>query len=343
MAHRAVFRNDTAAALTTRNEVLLQGEICIERDTGLYKFGDGVAPWNSLPYGGLRGLDETTVLDFEGTMEPAAPASGHLSIYARGLAGQMFLRQKGPSGLATPLQPSFFQNQIALAAPNGASTTMASVGALITNYGTGSHPAPTEQYGVMTNFASAATANASTGAAHTLLSLFRGSLAGGANGFFFATRIAYPDASYDAGAAGTGARTFVGVTSQNGDRALGTTATDTLAVNTLGFVRRHTDSGAQDTNWLLQSRGAGATITSIDTGLPFVAGKVYDAYLFCAPLANEIGWRIDNLTDSLTAEGIVDSFLPDGNAPLRSAVTLHTLNVVSRNLRIQRIYAQSDR
>jgi len=49
------FRRGTAAQWTTENPLLAVGEMAIESDTELFKIGDGVRRWNSLPYGGLRG------------------------------------------------------------------------------------------------------------------------------------------------------------------------------------------------------------------------------------------------------------------------------------------------
>lgn len=50
-------RRGTAANLASVNEVLRDGEICVETDTAWpvgggrkFKIGDGVTPWNSLPY-----------------------------------------------------------------------------------------------------------------------------------------------------------------------------------------------------------------------------------------------------------------------------------------------------
>jgi hypothetical protein len=335
-------RGDTAVNWTAANPVLAARELALETDTGLYKVGDGAADWNSLPYGGLRGLDETTVLDFEGTSEPAAPAAGHLAVYARSLAGRMLLRIKGPSGLATPLQPSFFQNAITMIGPAG-STTLTGVFSSSSTFGTVSTPAATEQYGFMTNFLSAATANLPAGVCTLGLNYFRGSLAGGANGFMYASRFALPDANYNETGASTGSRIFAGLTAQTGDRPLGTTPSDTLAVDTIGFLRRHVNGGAQDANWLFQTRGGAAPITSVDTGLPFLAGKVYDAFIFCPPVGNEIAWRIDNVTDGLTAEGVVDTNLPTGSAPLRAEVILFNVQALSRNIRVQRLYVEADR
>lgn len=46
----------TAAALTAKNPMLLDGEVVYESDTGYHKVGDGVTAWNALPYAGGGGF-----------------------------------------------------------------------------------------------------------------------------------------------------------------------------------------------------------------------------------------------------------------------------------------------
>ena len=56
-------RNDTAANWTSANPVLAQGELGVERDTRLYKIGNGSTAWNSLAYGSLVGtINESAVV-----------------------------------------------------------------------------------------------------------------------------------------------------------------------------------------------------------------------------------------------------------------------------------------
>lgn len=43
-------RGREAAEWTSVNEILLERELGLEEDTRKFKFGDGVTPWNSLPY-----------------------------------------------------------------------------------------------------------------------------------------------------------------------------------------------------------------------------------------------------------------------------------------------------
>lgn len=47
---RIQMRRDTVANWTSANPTLAQGESGLETDTGNIKMGDGLLPWNSLPY-----------------------------------------------------------------------------------------------------------------------------------------------------------------------------------------------------------------------------------------------------------------------------------------------------
>ena len=55
MAVKIQLRRDTAAAWTSANPTLAQGELGLETDTAYYKIGDGATAWNSLAYGSIVG------------------------------------------------------------------------------------------------------------------------------------------------------------------------------------------------------------------------------------------------------------------------------------------------
>lgn len=55
--------SDTAENWSTNNPVLLAGEIGIESDTRLYKFGDGVTAWNDLDYAGTDAAQVQGLID----------------------------------------------------------------------------------------------------------------------------------------------------------------------------------------------------------------------------------------------------------------------------------------
>ena len=338
MSVKIQFRRDTAANWTSSNPILGQGEFGYETDTMKYKLGTGSTAWNSLAYSNLRSLDVSTVLNFESSDTPTLPSSNHLSVYAKSLAGRMFLRQQGPSGIATPLQPSFFQNNIVIISA-GASTALSTVGTAVTSVGTISHPIVTEAYGVGANIVTGTTANATAGTGTTNTLFLRGSISGGASGFFYVARLAFPDASYDQTAATTGSRIFVGLTSQT----LAVTAgSDNPAGHYCGFFRRHVNAAAQDTNWQFATKN-GTTLSLADTGLVFTAGKIYDFYIFCAPVGNTIYWRVDNINDNTTTEGSTSTTLPGNTQLMRAGYQLATINAVARNTMMQRIYIETDR
>lgn len=56
-------RRGTASQWTTENPVLSDGELGYEKDTGFLKIGDGITPWNMLPYfnGSIVAPDEVLV------------------------------------------------------------------------------------------------------------------------------------------------------------------------------------------------------------------------------------------------------------------------------------------
>lgn len=62
---RIQFRRGDAAAWTSANPVLLDGELGLESDTGKFKFGDGTTSWNSLIYAGGSGASPTIATQAE--------------------------------------------------------------------------------------------------------------------------------------------------------------------------------------------------------------------------------------------------------------------------------------
>ena len=126
MADQIQFRRDTAANWTSNNPILALGEVGLETDTNAYKVGDGSTSWNSLTYNQLS--PEITTLTLDGqSSDPSTPSSGDLVVYAKPLAGRMMLKQQGPSGLTTPLQPFLARNKIGYWASPGNATTVPGV------------------------------------------------------------------------------------------------------------------------------------------------------------------------------------------------------------------------
>jgi hypothetical protein len=337
MSQQIQLRRGTASQWTAANPTLAEGEIGIETDTGLYKVGNGVNNWAARPYSTLRNIDTGTIINMTGQATPAAPASNSLNLFAKDLGGRMMLRQQGPSGISTPLQPSFFQNNIVMI-NTSASTSVGVIGNSVTSVGTISYPTITQQYGYMANFVSAATAAATAGTGNSAVLWQRGD-ASGSNGFFFNARLGFSDASYNESGASTGTRVFVGLTNQT---LAASVASDNPAGHYCGFFRRSVNGGATDTNWQFATKN-NVTLSLTNTGLVFSAEKVYDFYIFCPPQGSEIFWRIDNVTDGTTAEGSTTTNIPGATVFMRAGFQLLTVDAVARNIRMQRVYTESDR
>jgi hypothetical protein len=338
MATIIQLRGDTAANWTTANPVLAERELAIETDTNLYKIGDGVTPWNTLPYKALRLIDEATIINFSNQNPPTAPATDTLNLFARQLGGRMALRMQGPSGLSTPLQPSFFQNNITMINTN-ATTSVTSIGNTVTSVGTLSHPVPTLQYGYMTNFASASTAAATAGTGNNGLLWVRSDDFNDASGFFYNARLAFPDSNYNETGASTGTRIYVGLTSNVLATQVGS---DNPTGVRAGFSRIHVNGSLTDTNWFFTTRD-NLTEDRVNTGMVFTPECVYDFYIFCPPDGSFIGWRIDNVTLGTSQSGTTIEKLPALGTYMRGGFQIQTVNAVSRNIRMQRVYIESDR
>lgn len=79
MGHTAelqiLIRRGTAAAWTSANPTLGEGELGYETDTGFYKWGDGATAWTSLSYNAEFG-GSVTATNFSGPIGDTVPASG---------------------------------------------------------------------------------------------------------------------------------------------------------------------------------------------------------------------------------------------------------------------------
>jgi Major tropism determinant N-terminal domain len=77
MAVKIQFRRDTASAWSTVNPILSQGEAGYEFDTGRFKVGNGLSPWNSLAYSsGVTGPTGPSVTGPTGPTGAASTVTG---------------------------------------------------------------------------------------------------------------------------------------------------------------------------------------------------------------------------------------------------------------------------
>ncbi|CAN5380327.1 hypothetical protein BH10PAT3_BH10PAT3_3070 [soil metagenome] len=282
------------------------------------------------------GLDiQSGGLNLAAISDPPTPAADNLRVYAKKVSGRMLLKGIGASGVDYAYQPALFQQAISYQSPlTGA--TVSSVGQTWTVDTTGSTPAATETFGVSTNFATAATANDTAGVAESLVGHYRGSVAGGSNGFFYVVRVGLPDASYGSGA--TGARIWVGLSNQTIATAVGN---DNPAGHYVGF-QYSTNRGAS--TWMFVTKDNTTQSTpAAATGITFAQNKVYDFYIYVAPQGTTIYWRVDNLTDGQTVEGNTTTNLPGTSTAMRAGAEIQTLTTTARNIRVLKQYVEADR
>jgi hypothetical protein len=274
------FRRDLAASWTSNNPTLAEGEVGLETDTNSYKIGDGSTSWTSLGYRQLAPEITTLLLDGQSS-DPSAPASGNLTIYSKAIAGRMMLKQIGPSGLATAIQPFLARNKIGYWCPPGNNTTVPGVlgftAYTVVTTAVTRNIAVTNLFTRMRRlgFPSSATAGTASGARVVVAQITVGDGSGN-GGFFKVIRWGISDSTFKAAC-----RTFIGVA--NSTAAPSNVEPNTLT-NAIGMGH-----GAADTTMHIYYGGTVAQ-TPIDLGSNFPANTtntdVYELALFAPSSSN---------------------------------------------------------
>jgi len=248
----------------------------------------------------------------------------------------------GPSGpgytlIGTARQPFerykvVSYNQVVSHNISATSNTLTSFGNTTTT-GTGSQTAvaAAQNSPNADRFTSAATASATAGFQQTAPITCIGTGTDWAvSGFDVRYTVRFNDASYNNTGASTGSRIAVGLSSAGSIATV--LASDSLANSFVGFVRRHVNGGATDTNWTLLCRGASGP-TTFDTGVPFIATKWYTLRFWMAPGATTVGWEIKNHTDGTTTSGVwtPGSNLPTASTMLGMFTGVFTVDAVARS------------
>jgi len=263
--------------------------------------------------------------------EPSTPSAGNLLAYSKNISGKMILKVKGPSGLDTPLQDAFWQNNITMWNPT---TVVAGVWLGTVGAGTGTFttalPTSTNTYTAIKRARMAniiTTTNQVIGQRNTELMYQLGGTAG-QGGFFFYTRCGFDTWT-------NGARFFAGLATATTVISLDPSALN----NTVGFCVDAADNGA--ISFLTRDTG----FTKASTGFTITSNKGYDLYMFCAPNGTQVGWRIVDITTGTEASGTATLTLPVGTTMLTANVLASNAAltpVTSINLGINRIYVETD-
>lgn len=294
--------------------------------------GDADLTWdkttNTLTLGGA----DTGIIMTGITNEPSTPAADTLVWYSKKIAGKMIPKVKGPSGLDWPLQAAMYQNGIQLWTPTNV-TAGNWQGDLAVSAGTYSFGtiATTNTYTSMrrSRYANIVTnANQVLGVINTNATWLRGNAAS-IGGFFYVARIGFDVWT-------NGGRFFAGL-------ATATTvvsADPSALANTCGFMVDAADNGL-----IYFGTKDATTSNKTTTGFTIASNKGYDLYMFAAPNASSISWRIVEINTGSEASGTTSTNLPVNTTVLKGmalASNAALTPVTSVQLGINRIYIESD-
>lgn len=313
MADLIQFRRDTAALWATNNPILAEGELGLVTDTGTYKIGNGIDPWNTLTTAQLS--PTITALDMNSIADPGAAASGHMTLYSKTIAGRAMLKTVGPSGLDTSLQPFMGRNKVGIWTPPGSATTVPGVFGYTAPTVTGTAVAraitTTNMFTRMRRIgyvSSNVIGNIMTyRAAIAQITTGTGTL----GGFHKVIRFGISDVAFVATS-----RMFMGIGINTG---VSTNVEPSTLTNCIGIGH-----GAADTNMKLFYGGSVAQ-TPIDLGPNFTINPnvdVYDLALFSSPNGTgEITYEVTILNTGYVATGTI---FPAGGTALPGSTTLMT-------------------
>lgn len=257
----------------------------------------------------------------------AAPTGGN-TLYSRTVSNKDIPAVMGVAGKENLILSNLAKGNVVVFTPaNG--TSYFSYGQYGTPQGTASHPLPADDtIPFMTNYLTAATAGSQGGNSTNSRVWVRGSTSSGFGGFFFYSRLYFPDATY------ASARVFIGMGS-TGTTTLA--ASDTPAANYCGFQY---STNRADTTWqFTTSDGTTQSLVGI-TGASFLPQKVYEFSIYCPPGGSVIYFQLDNVTDGTTYSGFSSTNLPTSNIYLNAGYMLTTLDTTARNIRVHRLYVE---
>ena len=298
MANKIQFRRDVGSSWVLKNPILSDGELGLETDSGLFKIGTGLLPWNSLPYSsGNSGTFQSALMP--NIEDPIPPDENNMRLYTSSISGRLFPKFMGPSGLSTSVQPLLARNKIGYWCPSGNSNTApgilgytphTAVGTVVKNVSITNLFTRMRRIG----FNSAATAGSasSTRVAVAQVSLSNGL---GQGGFFKVCRWGIADTTLS-----PTARTFVGVSATT--TALTGVEPSTMT-NSIGMGH-----GSADTNMFIYYGGSIAQ-PPIDLGPDFPCNTsntdVYELALFAPPNNTGIHWQVTRLNTGHVASGFI--------------------------------------
>lgn len=280
-----------------------------------------------------------------GTTDPAAPATGNVSIFGRSVASRQLAAIIGPTGLSTSLQPILARNKIGYWDPPGNATTVPGVFGITAPTAVGT---ATARNVATTNLAtrmrrlgyvSAAAAGSLAGQYISVAQFSCGSGSNDGSGFFFVIRWVPSDAATVAGE-----RNFVGLSSSV---AAPTNVEPSTLTNSIGVAQLSTDSAQ-----LYLVYGGSAAQTPIALGSTnFPAGTqsttAFELAIF-APnsVSNTYYYQVTNITNGTLTTGTLtgnSTQVPQNSTLLAPrAWTCNNTTALASGIDICSIYIETD-
>ena len=295
-------RRGTSAEWYASNPILANGEPGIATDTNIIRFGNGIDHWNDLPVASMPSA--ATLLTLTEVADPGPANAGHLTLYAKKLAGRILPKIVGPAGQDTALQPFFGRNKIGSCSPAGNSTLYHYTGgyhALTLNTG-GALALRTSNLSSLfqrmrrIGITTAATAGLIAGHRTPYAQITTGGSALG-SGFFKVTRFGISDPAEI-----PGARMFVGVCPETVNAA---NIEPSTMLNCIGAAQLSTSTNLHIVH--------GGTVAQppIDLGTSFPCRQAsqdpYELVLFSPQGSEKVYWEVNHLETGASASGTIEN------------------------------------
>lgn len=301
-------------------------------NSGELQYNSGGSSWGATSSLAISGnvLSLDNMLSLGTTTLPSVATTGTIKLFNRQIARREMLKLRASdSENYSVLQPSLFDNYFCWIRPS--SSGLQSLGCPANTSGGSTNV--NETTGSTYNWTFNTTASYLYSSSNNFI---RGTVTGAQNGFFYFIRTTLPDASYSNS---SGVRLIYGMTDQSTNLSCGSDNVNNNDMIAFNY------STALSSNWRIAADdGSASAPTYTDTGLGFATGT-YDFYLYSPPYpdTSRVYWRMDYLTTSTSAEGSVSTQLPGASVFLYNVACADSINSVTRNFRIETMYAEVPR
>jgi len=325
----------SATGMIKTNQAAAGADTQIQFNSNGVLAGDSGLTWNSATHDLTLSGTDVNIVATGITNEPATPAAGTAVLYTKAVVGKMQLKIKGPSGMDTPLQAAFWQNNTVWWTPGAAAGVY--TGTAGANLGTAAAvtPTTTNLYTIMrkSTFASiVTTANQQVGIRTENMFAIGGGT--GYGGFLFVCRFGFTKWV-------AGDRLFVGLCATT---TTVTTVQPSTLTNILGFG---IDAGDTAITFLHNDTTGTCTKDTIAGQPGLLTNNGYDAYIWVAPNDTTVHYRLDNiLTGATLVDATATTDLPITNTLLTAQCIMgNAANVVvgDATIGVNRMYIETDR